>query len=133
MATDDSKGQSTRIIHNRRHRDAFGSPYSPIYNTTTYQFPDTKSQLDVIEARKPGYLYTRWGTNPTIQELEQGLAALEQAEAGLAFASGMAAWKAWSVNRLPPATTPLAGKSGKNEGSATACSGCPSAWRTREI
>lgn len=85
------KAPSTRIIHNRRHRDAFGSPYSPIYNTTTYRFPDTKAQLDVIESRKPGYLYTRWGTNPTIQELEQGLAALERAEAGLAFASGMAA------------------------------------------
>ncbi len=91
MATDSPKSQSTRIIHNRRHRDAFGSPYSPIYNTTTYRFPDTKAQLDVIESRKPGYLYTRWGTNPTIQELEQGLAALERAEAGLAFASGMAA------------------------------------------
>lgn len=91
MATDSPKSQSTRIIHNRRHRDAFGSPYSPIYNTTTYRFPDTKAQLDVIESRKPGYLYTRWGTNPTIQELEQGLAALEWAEAGLAFASGMAA------------------------------------------
>ncbi|MDL0431408.1 aminotransferase class I/II-fold pyridoxal phosphate-dependent enzyme [Marinobacter sp. TBZ242] len=91
MATDRPEGQSTRIIHNRHHRDAFGSPYSPIYNTTTYRFPDTEAQLDVIEARKPGYLYTRWGTNPTIQELEQGLAALEQAESGLAFASGMAA------------------------------------------
>lgn len=91
MTTDNQKAQSTRIIHNRRHQDAFGSPYSPIYNSTTYQFPDTEAQLDVIEGRKPGYLYTRWGTNPTIQELEQGLASLEQAEAGLAFASGMAA------------------------------------------
>lgn len=91
MATDHPNAQSTRIIHNRRHRDAFGSPYSPVYNTTTYRFTDTQAQLDVIESRKPGYLYTRWGTNPTIQELEQGLAALEQAEAGLAFASGMAA------------------------------------------
>lgn len=91
MPTDYPKSQSTRIIHNCRHRDDFGSPYSPIYNTTTYRFPDTEALLDVIEAREPGYLYTRWGTNPTIQELEQGLATLEQAEAGLAFASGMAA------------------------------------------
>ncbi|MEP1703629.1 MAG: aminotransferase class I/II-fold pyridoxal phosphate-dependent enzyme [Marinobacter sp.] len=91
MTTDHSEGQSTRIIHNRRHQDAFGSPYSPIYNTTTYRFRDTEAQLDGIEARKPGYLYTRWGTNPTIQELEQGLATLEHAEAGPAFASGMAA------------------------------------------
>lgn len=91
MTTDHPEAQSTRIIHNHRHRDAFGSLYSPIYNTTTYRFPDSQAQLDVIEARKPGYLYTRWGTNPTIQELEQGLAMLEQAEAGLAFGSGMAA------------------------------------------
>lgn len=91
MVDNRSKAQSTRIIHNRRHRDVFGSPYSPVYNTTTYRFPDSEAQLDVIEARRPGHLYTRWGTNPTIQELEQGLAALELAEAGLAFASGMAA------------------------------------------
>ena len=91
MTTDAPKTQSTRIIHNCRHRDAFGSPYSPIYNTTTYRFPNSETQLDAIEGRTPGYLYTRWGTNPTIQELEQGLAGLEQAEAGLAFASGMAA------------------------------------------
>ncbi|KMQ76179.1 trans-sulfuration enzyme family protein [Marinobacter subterrani] len=91
MADNRSKAQSTRIIHNRRHRDVFGSPYSPVYNTTTYRFRDSEAQLDVIEARRPGHLYTRWGTNPTIQELEQGLAALELAEAGLAFASGMAA------------------------------------------
>jgi methionine-gamma-lyase len=36
------------------------------------------------------FVYTRWG-NPTIAQLEQKLAALEGAEAGLAFASGMAA------------------------------------------
>ncbi|MGD9662398.1 MAG: PLP-dependent aspartate aminotransferase family protein [Porticoccaceae bacterium] len=94
MANEHPKAQATNIIHNRRHRDQFGSPYSPIYNTTTYRFPNTDSQRDVIEGHKPGYLYTRWGTNPTIEELEQGLAALEEADAGLAFASGMAATSA---------------------------------------
>lgn len=82
---------ATRIIHNRHHGDVFGSPYSPVYNTTTYRFENTRALLDVIEGRTEGYLYTRWGTNPTIRELEQGLATLEHAEAGLAFASGMAA------------------------------------------
>src|SRR5690554_7663115 len=85
------QGKATRIIHNRRHKDSFGSPYSPVYNTTTYRFADTVSLQEVIEGRTPGYLYTRWGTNPTIQELEQGLALLENAEAALAFGSGMAA------------------------------------------
>lgn len=85
------QGKATQIIHNRRHKDNFGSPYSPVYNTTTYRFPDTASLQEVIEGRAPGNLYTRWGTNPSIQELEQGLAGLEGAEDGLAFASGMAA------------------------------------------
>ena len=85
------QGKATQIIHNRRHKDSFGSPYSPVYNTTTYRFPDTASLLDVIEGRTPGNLYTRWGSNPSIRELEQGLACLEEAEDALAFASGMAA------------------------------------------
>jgi methionine-gamma-lyase len=36
------------------------------------------------------FIYTRWG-NPTVRQLEDKLAALEGAEAGLCFASGMAA------------------------------------------
>ncbi|MFP3978048.1 trans-sulfuration enzyme family protein [Marinobacter sp. KMM 10035] len=84
-------GKATRIIHNRRHKDGFGSPYSPIYNTTTYRFPDTAALQEVIAGRAPGNLYTRWGSNPSIQELEQGLASLEETEDALAFASGMAA------------------------------------------
>lgn len=91
MTTPDNQGPATRIIHNRRHKDAFGSPYSPVYNTTTYRFENTADLLDVIEGRSDGNLYTRWGTNPSIQELEQGLAGLENAEAALGFASGMAA------------------------------------------
>ena len=91
MTTPDNQGPATRIIHNRRHKDAFGSPYSPVYNTTTYRFENTAALLDVIEGRSDGNLYTRWGTNPSIQELEQGLAGLENAEAALGFASGMAA------------------------------------------
>ncbi|WP_372966551.1 PLP-dependent aspartate aminotransferase family protein [Marinobacter sp.] len=87
----DNHGTATRIIHNRRHKDPFGSPYSPVYNTTTYRFKNTEALLDVIEGRTEGNLYTRWGTNPSIQELEQGLAGLERAEAALAFGSGMAA------------------------------------------
>ena len=84
-------GAATRIIHNRRHADAEGSPYAPLYTTTTYRFENTRALLDVISGKSEGNLYTRWGSNPTIQELEQGLAQLEQAEAALAFGSGMAA------------------------------------------
>lgn len=58
MNQDNSHGPATGIIHNRHHRDSFGSPYSPVYNTTTYQFENTDALLDVIEGRAPGHLNT---------------------------------------------------------------------------
>jgi methionine-gamma-lyase len=45
------------------------------------------------------YVYTRWD-NPTTQQLEQKLAVLEQAEACIAFASGMAASAAVMLSHL---------------------------------
>jgi len=82
---------STRCVHAGELIDANGSPHTPIYTTTTFAFPSTAAILDVVEGRASGSLYTRYGLNPTIQSLEAKLAALEGAEAALAFASGMAA------------------------------------------
>lgn len=84
-------GDATRIIHNRRDHHDCQSPFTPIYNTTNYIFNDSQQLLDTIEGRHAGYLYTRWGHNPTIAELEQGLAALEKAAGALAFGAGMGA------------------------------------------
>ncbi|MCB1089917.1 MAG: PLP-dependent transferase, partial [Verrucomicrobiae bacterium] len=47
------------------------------------------------------YFYTRWA-NPTVTQLEQKLAALENAEAAMAFASGMAAVNALFFHCLKP-------------------------------
>jgi len=82
---------STLCVHAGELEDARGSPRTPIYTTTTFAFPTTAAILDVVEGRKAGALYTRYGLNPSIQALEAKLAALEGAEAALAFASGMAA------------------------------------------
>lgn len=87
----DTLNTSTKAIHNRRYFQDCKSPFTPIYNTTNYVFDSTKALQQVVEGKKKGYLYTRWGSNPTILELEQGLAQLEYAEASLAFAAGMAA------------------------------------------
>lgn len=84
-------GISTRCVHAGELEDPHGSPHTPIYTTTTFRFPDTAAILDVVEGRKAGSLYTRYGLNPTIQALEAKLASIEGAEAALAFASGMAA------------------------------------------
>lgn len=86
-----TKGLSTRCVHAGELDDAHGSPHTPIYTTTTFKFASTADLLDVVDGRKPGSLYTRYGLNPTIASLESKLAALEGAEAAWAFCSGMAA------------------------------------------
>lgn len=45
------------------------------------------------------FIYTRWG-NPTTRQLEQKLAALEQADTAIAFATGMAATAAVMLTHL---------------------------------
>jgi methionine-gamma-lyase len=47
------------------------------------------------------FIYTRWG-NPTVDQLERKLASLEEAEACIAFASGMAAVTALFLFALKP-------------------------------
>ena len=84
-------GLSTRCVHSGEMHDPQGSPHTPLYNTTTFAFGSTAELLDVVEGRKSGNLYTRYGLNPTIRSLEEKLAALEGAEAAFAFSSGMAA------------------------------------------
>ena len=91
MTVDTQAGLATKCIHTGDRRDAEGGIHTPLYNHSTFAFADTKSLLDVVEGRRPGNLYTRYGMNPTIRSVEEKLAALEQAEAALAFSSGMAA------------------------------------------
>ncbi len=84
-------GLSTRCVHDGELDDARGAAHTPIYNTTTFRFATTASLLEVVDGRRRGALYTRYGQNPTIESLEAKLASLEDAEAALAFCSGMAA------------------------------------------
>ena len=81
----------TRCVHAGELADAHGSPHTPTYSTTTFKFASTAELLDVVDGRKAGSLYTRYGLNPTITSLEQKLASLEGAQAAWAFCSGMAA------------------------------------------
>lgn len=87
----DSKGLSTRCIHAGEWDDAFGSPHTPLYTTTTFKFATTADLLCVIEGRKAGNFYTRYGMNPTITAAEAKLVSIEGSEAALIFAAGMAA------------------------------------------
>ena len=74
---------ATRAIHVGQAPDiATGATIVPIYQTSTY----TQEDIGVHK----GYAYAR-GDNPTRSALENCLASLENAQYGLAFASGMAA------------------------------------------
>lgn len=86
-----NNGFATNCIHAGEIADQFGAPHTPTYDTTTFKYSATADMLDVIEGRKPGCFYTRYGSNPSITSVETKLASLEHAESALVFSSGMAA------------------------------------------
>ncbi len=63
---------------------------TPIYNSTTYFYDSAGDLDDVVYYRKPGYVYSRYGS-PTHTALERAISTLEGADATLSCASGMAA------------------------------------------
>src|SRR3989442_10247334 len=76
-----SLGFATLAIHAGQDADpATGATVVPIYATSTY--------TQEAPGRHKGYEYSRSG-NPTRTALERCLAALEGAQRGLAFASGL--------------------------------------------
>jgi cystathionine gamma-synthase/methionine-gamma-lyase len=86
-----SIGFSTRCVHSGEELDSQGGIHIPLYNHSTFGFSSTAELLDVVEGRKDGNLYTRYGLNPTIRALEKKAADLEDGELAYAFSSGMAA------------------------------------------
>lgn len=67
-----------------------GARALPIYQTTAYQFRDTKHAADLFSLAELGNIYTRI-MNPTQDAVEQRIAALEGGVAALLVASGSAA------------------------------------------
>ena len=68
----------------------YGARATPIYQTTSYVFPDTDTAASTFNLERGGHVYSRI-TNPTIGVLEQRIAALEGGSAAVCTASGMAA------------------------------------------
>ncbi len=84
-------GPSTAAVHAGEARQKLGfSITDPIFASSTYTFPDTKSIIDFIEEKHPREEYGRYG-NPGERVVEEKLAALEGGEHAVLFASGMAA------------------------------------------
>ncbi len=78
---------STRSIHTGEKPDfregASGDVIAPLHLSTTFA-------REEVETPTAGFEYSR-SSNPTRRTLEQKLAAIEKAQFGLAFASGLAA------------------------------------------
>jgi len=87
----DFTGFQTKCVHGGEQLDKEGGIHIPLYNHSTFGFNTTADLLDVVEGRKQGNLYTRYGLNPTIRAVEEKLATLEGAENAYVFSSGMAA------------------------------------------
>lgn len=83
------RGAGTRAVHGRRGAKA-GPLTTPVVQSSTFAFASAEEMRRYLAGDGDLYLYTRYA-NPTLRELEESLAELEEAEAGLVFASGMAA------------------------------------------
>lgn len=78
-------------VHAGDDREAnFGALSVPIYPASVFAFSDADDGIAIHNYEKDGYFYGRLG-NPTQTALERAMAELENGEAALALASGMAA------------------------------------------
>jgi cystathionine beta-lyase/cystathionine gamma-synthase len=84
------QGKSTTAVHAGELATTLGEVHTPIYQTSTFYFPTEDPTTWQGNVPDGAYIYTRYG-NPTIKAVEDKLAALEGAERGMVFSSGMAA------------------------------------------
>jgi cystathionine gamma-synthase len=89
-------GPSTLAIHGRgRQHKAHHAVSTPIVQTSNYSFESTSEVFEFMQAKGQGRVireheYGRYG-NPTQQEAERKLAAIEGAERAILFSTGMSA------------------------------------------
>lgn len=85
------QGFATRAIHHAYDAQANeGALTPPLHLTSTFAFETAEAGGEMFAGDRPGHIYSRI-SNPTLDLLEQRIATLEGAEAGLALSSGMGA------------------------------------------
>jgi len=81
----------TLSLHAGQRPDpATGARAVPIYQTSSYVFPDTEHAASLFNLERAGHLYSRI-SNPTVAVLEERIAALEEGVGAVCTASGQAA------------------------------------------
>jgi cystathionine beta-lyase/cystathionine gamma-synthase len=100
------QGLGTRAVHGGGHA-ATGPLTTPIVQSSTFAFASAEEMRRYLAGDEELFLYTRYA-NPTLAVLETSLADLEGAEAGLVFATGMAAMTTGVLSLLQPGDEVLA-------------------------
>ncbi len=81
----------TLAVHAGQSPDpATGSRAVPIYQTSSFVFPDTDIAAALFNMETPGHVYSRL-SNPTVSVFEERMVALEDGVGAIATASGQAA------------------------------------------
>jgi O-acetylhomoserine (thiol)-lyase len=82
---------STLSLHAGQQPDPVtGARATPIYQTTSYVFPDVDHAASLFNLERAGHIYSRI-SNPTVAVFEERMAALEGGVGAIATASGQAA------------------------------------------
>ncbi len=114
-------GLSTLVNHAGEGHNPHHAHVTPIYQTSTFSFPDVATGAAIFKGETPGYVYTRIG-NPNLDQLAAKYAALEgldllraQPDArpgdvveALVFSTGMAAISAAVLGRVRAGQTIIA-------------------------
>lgn len=114
-------GLGTIVTHFAEGHNPHHAHVTPIYQTSTFSFPDVATGMAVYKGEQPGYIYSRI-SNPNPDQFALKIAFLEALEllgqqpelrpeqvvAGKAFASGMAAISAGILARVQTGDTIVA-------------------------
>jgi methionine-gamma-lyase len=112
---------STLVTHVGEDENPHHTHVTPIYQTSTFNFPDVATGAGIVARTEPGYYYTRLA-NPNLDQLALKIATLEGLDllrlqpgsdpaelvAGQVFSSGMAAITAMLFSLLKSGDTILA-------------------------
>jgi O-succinylhomoserine sulfhydrylase len=80
----------TLAIRTQTERTQFDEHSTPLYLTSSFVFQDAEDMRASFAEEKPKNLYSRF-SNPNVTEFTDKIVKMEGAEAGYAFATGMAA------------------------------------------
>jgi O-succinylhomoserine sulfhydrylase len=89
----------TLALRSGIHRSQFNEHSEAMYLTSSFVFESAAQAAARFSEKEPGPIYSRF-TNPTVEALQERLAALEGAEACVATASGMSAILACAMSLL---------------------------------